>query len=902
MAMSEENALDKDPIILVDGSSYLYRAYHALPPLITSSNQPTGAIKGVVSMIKRILIDHPNSPVAVIFDAKGKNFRHEMYPDYKANRPPMPKDLVEQIEPIHKIIKLLGIQLISIPGVEADDVIGTLADQATEKNLDTVISTGDKDMTQLVSKNVKVVNTMSGELLDKKGVTKKFGVPPSLIVDYLALIGDTSDNVPGVEKVGPKTAVKWLTEYSDLEGIVKNAESIGGKVGEYLRAGLEQLSLSKDLVTIKRDVHLDVTIEGLAVQAPDKKSLEEIYKKLEFNSWLNEKTSAPVKIEPKVKSNYELVLTEKELDKWVSKGLKAETLAIDTETTGLEYMDVELVGISMSVKPGEAAYIPFGHKAEETIEQLPKEKVLEKLRPLLESNKKNIIGQNIKFDRNILAQNGVNLGEIKQDTMLMSYVIDASATRHNMDALAKFYLNHKTTTFEEVAGKGVKQISFDQVPLSEAADYASEDADITLRLFEKLNPLLQEIPTLKNLSEEIEVPLIMVLSEMEQNGTNLNSKILEAQSKNLAKRLDKLEKQAHEIAGEEFNLGSTKQLSEIFFEKLNYPIIKKTPGGKPSTAENVLQELAEDYDLPKILLEHRTLSKLKSTYTDKLPNQISKSTGRVHTSFHQAVTSTGRLSSSDPNLQNIPIRTEDGRRIRQAFEAPKGSELVAADYSQIELRIMAHLSEDRGLIEAFKNKEDIHSKTASEVFSVSEDKVTPELRRNAKAINFGLIYGISAFGLGKQLGINRNLAAEYMALYFAKYPGVKTYMESVKESARQLGYIETLFGRRLYLRDINASNAISRQASERAAINAPVQGTAADIMKIAMISTFKALKKHNLKAKMTLQVHDEIIIESPVGETEKVIDVVKESMESAAEIKVPLVVDIGTGNNWDQAH
>lgn len=897
--MSQEFSTD-DPIILVDGSSYLYRAYHALPPLITSKNQPTGAIKGVISMIKRILIDHPTSPIAVVFDAKGKNFRHEMYEEYKANRPPMPSDLREQIEPIHKIIKLLGIELISVSGVEADDVIGTLASQATERNLDTVISSGDKDMTQLVSKNVKVVNTMSGELLDAKGVTKKFGVPPELIIDYLALIGDTSDNVPGVEKVGPKTAVKWLLEYKNLDGVIENAENIGGKVGENLRTGLEQLSLSKDLVTIKKDVALDVTIEELAVKPPNKIELETIYQELEFNSWLNERSSAPDKVAEKIKCKYELISSENQLDKWIAKGLKANTIAVDTETTGLEYMDVELVGISLSIKSGEAAYIPFGHTTGE--KQLSKDVVLKKIKPLLESSNKNIIGQNIKFDRNILSQNGIKLGEVKQDTMLMSYVLDASATRHNMDAISKYYLNHKTTTFEDVAGKGVKQITFDKVPLAEATDYASEDADITFRLFEKLDPLINEIPSLKKLSEEIEVPLIRVLSEMEQNGTSLNPKILDAQSKDLAKRLSKLEKEAYKIAGEEFNLGSTKQLGEIFFGKLNYPVIKKTPGGQPSTAENVLQELAEDYELPKILLEHRTLSKLKSTYTDKLPLQISKNTGRVHTSFHQAVTSTGRLSSSDPNLQNIPIRTEDGRRIRQAFEAPKGSELIAADYSQIELRIMAHLSEDEGLISAFHNKEDIHRKTASEVFSVDEVKVTPELRRNAKAINFGLIYGISAFGLGKQLGINRNLAAEYMALYFAKYPKVKTYMENVKESARRLGYIETLFGRRLYLRDINASNGIRRQASERAAINAPVQGSAADIMKIAMIQTFNELEKQGFKAKMTLQVHDEIIIESPVEETKDVTSVVKLSMENAASIKVPLLVDIGTGNNWDQAH
>ena len=897
-----ENIETQDPIILVDGSSYLYRAYHALPPLLTSTNKPTGAIKGVISMIQRILIDHPSSPVAVIFDAKGKTFRHEMYKEYKANRPPMPTDLAEQIEPIHRIIELMGIKLITISGVEADDVIGTLADQARQKQIDTVISSGDKDMTQLVCKNVKVVNTMTGELLDTKGVKKKFGVPPELIIDYLALIGDTSDNVPGVDKVGPKTAVKWLTEYKNIDGIVDNSENIPGKVGENLRMGLEQLSLSKELVTIKKDVDLDVTIEGLKVQPADQSGLNAIYKELEFRSWLSNKEEQPSAEEEKINSNYELVLNEKDLDQWIKKVNKAKTVAVDTETTGLNYMDAKLVGISLSTKPGEAAYIPFGHAKEEGIKQLSEKTVLEKLKPFLEDKKKKIIGQNIKFDRNILAQHGVKLGPIKQDTMLMSYILDASATRHNLDALAKFYLNYKTTTFEEVAGKGVKQISFDQVPLKLAGNYASEDADITLRLYEKLNPLLNKQASLKKLAEDIEIPLIEVLSDMEQAGTLVNSKVLEAQSKDLGKRLIKLEKEAYEIAGEEFNLGSTKQLREIFFDKLEYPVIKKTPGGQPSTDENVLQQLAEDYELPKVLLEHRTLSKLKSTYTDKLPLQISENSGRVHTSFHQAITTTGRLSSSDPNLQNIPIRTEDGRRIRQAFEASKNNELISADYSQIELRIMAHLSEDEGLIKAFNNNEDIHSLTASEVFSVDQNAVTPDLRRNAKAINFGLIYGISAFGLGKQLGINRNLAAEYMAMYFAKYPGVKDYMESIKQSARDLGYIETLFGRRLYLRDINAGNGIRRQAAERAAINAPVQGTAADIMKIAMINMHQGLKIKKLNAKMTLQVHDELIIESPPGETKEVVDLLKKSMSEAARLKVPLEVDVGIGNNWDQAH
>ena len=894
--MSEE----KDPIILVDGSSYLYRAYHALPPLTNSKNQPTGAIKGVISMIKKILIDHPESPLAVVFDAKGKTFRHDMYSEYKANRPPMPEDLVQQIEPIHKIISLMGIKLIMIPGVEADDVIGTLAEQARQKKLNAVISTGDKDMTQLVCENVSVVNTMSGELLDESGVLKKFGVGPELITDYLALIGDKSDNVPGVDKVGPKTAVKWLNEYSDIEGVKENSESIGGKVGENLRSSIEMLDLAHELVKIKTDVELELGIEDLARLEPDTEKLTEIYKELEFNAWLQEvpekKTTTT-----KVNSSYICISSQDLLEKVIKNASKAKTIAIDTETTGLDYMDTDLVGISLSYKPGEAYYIPINHQ-DDTVNQLKLNVVLDALKPVLESSKNKIIGQNIKFDRNVLAKYGINISSIKNDTMMMSYVLDASATRHNLDALSSYYLNYKTSTFEDVAGKGVKQITFDQVPIEEATNYAAEDADITLRLYEELNPKLESVASLKKLNDEIEIPLIEVLSEMEQNGAILNSKILSSQSKDLENRIKKLEKKAYEIAGEEFNLGSTKQLREIFFDKLNYRVIKKTPGGQPSTDEKVLVELAEEYELPGVLLEHRTLSKLKSTYTDKLPGQISETTGKVHTSFHQAVTTTGRLSSSDPNLQNIPIRTEDGRRIRQAFEPSKGHRFISADYSQIELRIMAHISKDIGLLQAFQKGEDVHSKTASEVFDVAIEEVTADLRRNAKAINFGLIYGISAFGLGKQLGISRNLAAEYMAMYFEKYPGVKKYMESTKDFASQNGYVETLFGRRLYLRDINASNAIRRQASERAAINAPVQGTAADIMKIAMIKTHQAIKAENVKAKLILQVHDELILDTPKKEIDSVINLLTDSMMGAASLDVPLEIDVGVGDNWDQAH
>jgi DNA polymerase-1 len=891
----------EDPIILVDGSSYLYRAYHALPPLENSKKQPTGAIKGVISMIKRILIDHPDSDLAVVFDAKGKTFRHDMFPKYKANRPPMPEDLVSQIEPIHKIIELMGIKLIMISGVEADDVIGTLAEQARKQKLDTVISTGDKDMTQLVCKNVSVVNTMTGELLDESGVKKKFGVSPEHITDYLALIGDKSDNVPGVDKVGPKTAVKWLDEYTSLENLIKNSEALSGKVGENLRSSIDTLKLAHELVTIKKDVELPIGIEELKVGKEDSEGLAKIYEELEFKAWLQGEPQKQTEKQKQFNAKYKLINTEKDLDKVIKEANKSNVIAIDTETTGLDYMDDNLVGISMAYEPGEAFYIPFGHEEQDT-PQLDEKLALTKLKPFLEKAKNKIIGQNIKFDRNILARYGIKIDSIKSDTMMMSYVLDASATRHNLDALSSYYLGYKTATFEDVAGKGVKQVTFDKVPLDLATNYAAEDADITLQLFLALEPKLDSIESLKKLMEEIEIPLIEVLSDMEQNGMLLNSKILAAQSKDLESRIKKLEKLAYEIAGEEFNLGSTKQLREIFFEKLNYRVVKKTPGGQPSTDEKVLQELSEEYELPKVLLEHRTLSKLKSTYTDKLPNQISLSTGKVHTSFHQAVTSTGRLSSSDPNLQNIPIRTEDGRRIRQAFEATKGNKIISADYSQIELRVMAHLSKDSGLLEAFNQGEDVHAKTASEVFDVSLEEVTPDLRRNAKAINFGLIYGISAFGLGKQLGINRNLAAEYMAMYFEKYPNVKTYMEKTKDDARDAGYIETLFGRRLYLRDINANNAIRRQASERIAINAPVQGSAADIMKIAMINTHRSLKKSGLKAKLTLQVHDELIVDTPKNETDKVTKLLTKSMQEAANLDVPLEVDIGMGNNWDQAH
>jgi len=741
---------------------------------------------------------------------------------------------------------------------------------------------------------------MSGELLNESGVLKKFGVEPKYITDYLALIGDKSDNVPGVEKVGPKTAVKWLDEFGDIDGIKSNAESIGGKVGENLRASLETLDLAHQLVKIKTDVELDLGIEDLKVGEPNSKELSKIYKELEFNAWLQEVPERQA-TSPKINKSYKCITTKKDLKKVIKEASKSDTVAIDTETTGLDYIDSELVGISISFNAGEGFYIPIKHN-DESIIQLPLEDVINELKPLLENSEKKIIGQNIKFDKNILMKYGLKIASIKNDTMMMSYVLDASATRHNLDALASYYLGYKTSTYEDVAGKGAKQISFDDVPIDIATNYAAEDADITLRLYEELSPKLKNIESLNKLNEEIEIPLIEVLSDMERNGAILNAKVLNAQSKDLEERIIRLENKAYKLAGEEFNLGSTKQLREIFFDKLNYRVIKKTPGGQPSTDEKVLAELAEEYELPKVLLEHRTLSKLKSTYTDKLPNQISSLSGKVHTSFHQAVTTTGRLSSSDPNLQNIPIRTEDGRRIRQAFEPSNGNKFISADYSQIELRVMAHLSKDPGLLSAFQEGEDIHSKTASEVFNVGIEDVSSDLRRNAKAINFGLIYGISAFGLGKQLGITRNLAAEYMAMYFEKYPGVKQYMESTKESASQNGYVETLFGRRLYLKEINANNALRRQASERAAINAPVQGTAADIMKIAMIRMYQALEKEKSEARIILQVHDELILDTPEKEIDRVIELTTEAMKEATLLDVPLEIDIGIGDNWDQAH
>ncbi len=886
-----ENLDDNNSVILVDGSSYVYRAYHALPPLTTSTGQPTGAVRGVVTMVMRILQDHPNAPVGMVFDAKGDTFRHEMYEDYKANRAAMPDDLIPQIEPIHEVIKALGIKIFVVEGVEADDVIGTLAAEAEQKGISTIISTGDKDLAQLVTKNIKLVNTMKNEVLDIKGVEKKFGVKPEQIVDYLALVGDTSDNVPGVEKVGPKTAVNWLTEHNDIDTIIKKAEEFKGKVGEYLRAGIEQLKLSRQLTEIKKDVKLDFGIEDLAVGERDEKRLHELFTELEFKTLLKE---APKASKPKSSSKYTCILDDKTFDGWLKKLAKAKQIVLDCETDRLDFTTADLVGLSFAVDAGEAAYLPFTHDYDNAPSQLDRDACLKKLKPILEE--KPIIGQHIKFDRNVLVNYDIHINSIENDTMMMSYVLDSTATRHNLDDMANHYLNLKTTTFEEVAGKGVKQLTFNKVNLDVASDYAAEDADITLQMYDTIGEHLKKQKTLQKVLTDIELPLIPVLSDMEQKGTVIDSDILNLQSKNLGQRINGLEEQAFSMAGKEFNLSSPKQLQEILFDEMNIPVIEKTPGGQPSTAESVLQELAKQYELPQVILEHRTLSKLKSTYTDRLPEQISEKTGRVHSTFHQAVTTTGRLSSSDPNLQNIPIKTEEGRMIREAFVAPKGFDLISIDYSQIELRIMAHLSKDEGLITAFENGEDIHSATAKEVFGSADDQA----RRSAKAINFGLIYGMSAFGLGKALGVTRPEAADYIASYFGKYPGVKIYMDEMKAKAKDQGYVETAFGRRLYLPGIHSGR--TRMAAERAAINAPMQGTAADIMKLAMINMHDYIKGTGKDIHLILQVHDEVIVECPEKDTKTTLKALEQIMTDVTKLSVPLVVESGVANNWGKAH
>jgi DNA polymerase-1 len=896
---------DNKLLVLVDGSSYLYRAFHAMPALTNSRGEPTGAIYGVANMLRRLLNDYDPAHVAVVFDAKGKTFRDELYPEYKAHRPPMPEELRRQIEPIHAIVRAMGLPLLCVDGVEADDVIGTLAKQAEEQGMNVLVSTGDKDMAQLVNEHVTLVNTMTETVMDPTGVVEKFGIPPERIVDYLALIGDSVDNVPGVPKVGPKTAVKWLEQYGSLDEIIKHADEIKGKVGEYLRESLGQLPLSHELVTIKCDVAMDLKPLQLERQPPDTGKLRELYAEMEFRTWLaellggEESVSAPQSDKPVCE--YETVLDWACFDAWLEKLRAAELFAFDTETTCLEYMDARIVGVSFAVDPATAAYVPVAHNYPGAPEQLPRDAVLARLKPLLEDDRALKVGQNLKYDMSVLANHGIVLRGIAHDTMLESYVLDSTATRHDMDSLALKYLGHKTVTFEEVAGKGARQICFNEVGLEQAGPYAAEDAEITLRLHHCLWPRLEAIPPLAKLYRELEVPLLSVLSRMERTGVLVDQGMLEQQSRELSEKMDAIQKQAFDEAGEPFNLGSPKQIQAILFDKLQLPVLKKTPKGQPSTAEEVLAELALDYPLPRLILEHRSMSKLKSTYTDKLPGMINPHTGRVHTSYQQAVAATGRLSSSDPNLQNIPVRTAEGRRIRQAFIAPQGCRIVAADYSQIELRIMAHLSGDEGLLKAFSAGEDIHRATAAEVFGVPLDEVSGEQRRSAKAINFGLIYGMSAFGLARQLGIDRGAAQNYVDLYFARYPGVKRYMDQTREQAREQGYVETVFGRRLYIPDIKSSNGQRRQYAERTAINAPMQGSAADIIKRAMLSVDAWLQQES-DIRMIMQVHDELVFEVPQEKVGEASGRIVELMSGAAELRVPLLVEAGSGANWDEAH
>ena len=890
------------PLVLVDGSSYLFRAFHALPALTTSDGFPTGAIRGVISMLRKLAKDYEGSPIAVVFDAKGNTFRNEIYSEYKANRPPMPDEMREQIEPIHEIIAAMGLPLLIVPDVEADDVIGTLASEATEQQRETVISTGDKDMAQLVSDHVTLVNTMTDTAMDREGVAEKFGVTPEQIVDYLALMGDTVDNIPGVPKVGPKTAAKWLNEHQTLDAIIAAADSFKGKIGENLRASLEQLPLSRTLTQIKCDVVLDVGIADLVPASPIEDKLREMFERLEFKSWLEELggSSAPSARPPS--GDYVCILDAAVLDDWLQRLRAAGTFAVDTETTSIAYMDAELVGFSFAAEPGSAAYLPVAHNYEEAPQQISLSHALEKLKPLLEDSGLKKIGQNLKYDMSVLARYGVELAGVAYDTMLESYVLNSVGTRHNMDDLAARYLNRQTIHFEDVAGKGAKQVTFDQVALEPATEYAAEDADVTLQLHDVLWPQLSEAQSLKSVYQDIELPLLPVLSRVERTGTLIDGGLLDEQSRELAEQMAELTTQAHALADGEFNLDSPKQLQEVLYTRLGLPVLKKTPKGQPSTAEPVLQDLARDYELPQVIMEYRRMAKLKSTYTDKLPLQINQKTGRVHTSYHQAVAATGRLSSSDPNLQNIPIRTAEGRRIRQAFVAPQGRRIVAADYSQIELRIMAHLSGDAGLKSAFADNLDIHRATAAEVFGETMDTVSNEQRRNAKAINFGLIYGMSAFGLGRQLGISRTLAQDYIDRYFDRYPGVLAYMERTRELAREQGFVETVFGRRLYLPEIAARQAPRRQAAERTAINAPMQGTAADIIKRAMIAVDAWLSSSQLDALMIMQVHDELVFEVAEGAADELIGAVTERMNAAAELAVPLLVDVGIGVNWDEAH
>lgn len=922
--------MSQAPLVLVDGSSYLYRAFHALPPLTTSKGLPTGAVKGVLNMLKSLRKQYPDSPFAVVFDAKGGTFRDDMYAEYKANRPSMPDDMRVQIEPLHASVIALGFPLLCVEGVEADDVIGTLARSSAAADRPVVISTGDKDMAQLVDGHITLVNTMTGSVMDIEGVKEKFGVSPEQIIDYLALMGDSSDNIPGVPGIGPKTASGLLVGvggglvdlYEKLDIVptlpIRGAKNLPAKLEEHR----EMAFLSYQLATIKIDVPLDIGLEDLHLKAPDCEKLIELYTELEFKSWIaevereakragqvivHEAPEAPAEAE----QQYETILDQARFDVWLKKLNDAKLIAFDTETTGLDAQQAQLVGLSFAVKPGEAAYIPLTHSYMGVPEQLDRDTVLRALKPLLEDPSKAKVGQHAKYDMNILANCAIggdqSCGIIVQgvafDTMLESYVLDSTGSRHDMDSLALKYLGHTTTSFQDIAGKGVKQLTFDQISLEQAGPYAAEDADVTLRLHHVLHEKLAAIPSLNSVLTDIEMPLVPVLARIERQGALVDANLLGIQSVELGDKLVALEREAFAIAGEEFNLSSPKQLGVILYEKLGLPIISKTAKGQPSTAEAVLAELAEqDFPLPKVLMQYRSMSKLKSTYTDRLPEQINPRTGRIHTSYHQAVTATGRLSSSDPNLQNIPIRTAEGRRIRQAFVAPKGYKLLAADYSQIELRIMAHLAKDEGLLHAFRNNLDVHSATAAEVFGVDLADVTTDQRRSAKAINFGLIYGMSAFGLAKQIGVDRKQSQAYIDRYFARYPGVLDYMERTRTQAAEQGYVETIFGRRLYLPEINAKNPALRKGAERTAINAPMQGTAADIIKKAMVAVDNWLSASGLDARVILQVHDELVLEVREDLVDQVRDEVRVHMSDAAKLDVPLVVEVGVGNNWDEAH
>ena len=891
-------------LLLVDGSSYLFRAYHALPPLTNSKGVPTGAMYGVLNMLKKLLTTYQPTYAAVLFDTKAKTFRHELFADYKANRPAMPEELAVQIAPLFEAIKALGWPLVAIEGVEADDVIATLAHHAIDKSKTVIVSTGDKDLAQIVDERVTLINTMNNELLDIHGVIKKFGVPPERITDYLALIGDKVDNVPGVPKVGPKTALKWLTQYESLAGVIEHAEEITGKVGESLRAHLNSLPLSRELVKVKYDVELPIDFDSLTMSAPDTSMLINLFKEYEFKNWLKDLSENASVLEDKVvfnKTDYTIINDKNELKQWIELIKKAQKMAFDLETTSLNPLDAQIVGISLAYECNQACYIPVGHHDSST-QQLDLSWVLGQLVPLLKDESLTLIGQNLKYDLAVLKQYDISLNRAIFDTMLMSYVINSTTTRHDMDSLAQYYLNYSPISYEEVAGKGAKQINFADVSIEKASQYAAEDADVTLSLFEKLYPTLNDSPRLLSLYQEIESPLVSVLCQMESQGVKVDAKLLKNQSEYLAKRVAELEAQVYCLSGEQFNLSSPKQLQAILFEKLHLPILEKTPKGQPSTAEHVLQELGRDFELPRLILEYRSLSKLISTYTDRLPEQIHPRTQRIHTSYHQAVTATGRLSSSDPNLQNIPIRTDAGRKIRKAFIAESGYRIIAADYSQIELRIMAHLSKDRSLINAFKEDKDIHQATASELFNVELNAVTSEQRRRAKAINFGLIYGMSAYGLAKQLEISQREAAEYMEIYFERYPGVKHYMEETRARAAEKGYVETLMGRRLYLPDINAKQVPRRKAAERAAINAPMQGTAADIIKKAMIDLYQWQLTCSSKIFMVMQVHDELVFEVENSFIDEALTSIKNKMESALTLDVPLIVGIGVGDNWDEAH